>query len=134
MPHLVFEYTANLEADGRLQELVNGAAAVLVAQQEDGKPVYPIGGVRVRAIRLDTWCMADGADDYAFVHGALKVGSGRGEAVLKRTGDALFDLMKAHFAELYERRLLALSLEIGEFSEAGTWKHNNVHAKFRKPV
>ncbi len=52
MPHLVFEYTANLEADGRLQELVNGAAAVLVAQQEGGKPVYPIGGVRVRAAAL----------------------------------------------------------------------------------
>jgi 5-carboxymethyl-2-hydroxymuconate isomerase len=30
------------------------------------------------------------------------------------------------------RRYLALSLEIYEFDEAGTWKHNNVHARFRK--
>jgi 5-carboxymethyl-2-hydroxymuconate isomerase len=40
--------------------------------------------------------------------------------------------MKAHFAAHYERMGLALSLEVGEFSEAGTWKHNNLHARFRK--
>jgi 5-carboxymethyl-2-hydroxymuconate isomerase len=40
--------------------------------------------------------------------------------------------MKRHFAALYETRYLALSLEIAEFSEAGTWKQNNVHARFRK--
>lgn len=132
MPHLTFEYTANLAADGDLQGLCDQAAAVLVAQQADGKAVYPVGGVRVRAVRLDTWTMADGEADYAFVHGSLKIGSGRSETVKKATGDALFDLMKAHFAQLYAQRYLALSLEIGEFSEAGTWKHNNVHARFKK--
>ena len=131
MPHLVIEYTANLETEGDLPGLVRAAAAILVKQRHEDRPVYPIGGVRVRALRLDTWCMADGAADYAFVHARLTVGSGRPEAVRKATGDALFDCMKAHFADLYARRLLALSLEMGEFSEAGTWKHNNVHARFR---
>jgi 5-carboxymethyl-2-hydroxymuconate isomerase len=76
--------------------------------------------------------MADGAADYAFVHGTLKIGAGRAREVRQRTGDALFETMKAHFADLYARRYLALSLEIYEFDEAGTWKHNNVHARFRK--
>lgn len=128
MPHLTLEYSANLASETDMQALVNQAARVLIEQTEDGKPVYPIGGVRVRAVRLDTWCMADGQADYAFVHGALKIGAGRSEAVKQRTGDALFALMKSHFAALYDRRLLALSLEISEFSEAGSWKHNNVHA------
>lgn len=132
MPHLTFEYTANLAADGDLQALCNHAAAVLVGQQSDGKPVYPIGGVRVRAVKLDTWTMADGQADYAFVHGSLKIGSGRSDEVKQATGNALFEVMKSHFADLYARRYLALSLEIGEFSEAGTWKHNNVHARFKK--
>ncbi|MDQ6680862.1 MAG: 5-carboxymethyl-2-hydroxymuconate Delta-isomerase, partial [Pseudomonadota bacterium] len=43
-----------------------------------------------------------------------------------------FEVMKTHFAELYQRMGLALSLEIGEFSEAGTWKHNNLHDRFKK--
>lgn len=131
MPHLTFEYSANLAGETDMQALVDQAARVLVEQAEDGRPVYPVGGVRVRAIRLDTWCMADGQADYAFVHATLKIGAGRSEAAKQRTGDALFALMKAHFAELYERRLLALSLEIGEFSEAGTWKHNNLHERYR---
>jgi 5-carboxymethyl-2-hydroxymuconate isomerase len=88
--------------------------------------------VRSRAIELKDWCMADGAADYAFVHATLKIGAGRPREVRQRTGDALFEMMKTHFAELHARRYLALSLEIYEFDEAGTWKHNNVHARFRK--
>jgi 5-carboxymethyl-2-hydroxymuconate isomerase len=76
--------------------------------------------------------MADGQADYAFVHAQLKIGAGRDAATKQRVGDALFEMMKAHFAALYERRYLALSMEITEFSEAGTWKHNNVHARFRR--
>jgi 5-carboxymethyl-2-hydroxymuconate isomerase len=64
----------------------------------------------------------------------LKVGAGRSEAVLRSTGDALFAIIKEHFTTHYERMGLALSLEMAEFSEAGTWKHNNLHARLRTPV
>ena len=40
--------------------------------------------------------------------------------------------MKAHFAAQYAQRGLALSLEFIEFSESGTLKHNNLHARFKK--
>jgi 5-carboxymethyl-2-hydroxymuconate isomerase len=131
MPHLTVEYTANLKPEGDIAGLLPKLARCLIAQQVDGKPVYPIGGVRVRAIEVTDWCIADGAPDAAFVHASLKVGTGRTPETLKGTGDALFDIVKAHFAAIYERRGLALSLEISEFSEAGTWKHNNLHARFR---
>jgi 5-carboxymethyl-2-hydroxymuconate isomerase len=127
MAHFTVEYTRNIAAEADIPGLLRKANEALIGQQ-----VYPIGGVRSRAIELTDWCMADGADDYAFVHGTLKIGAGRSREVRQRTGDALFEVMKAHFAELYARRYLALSLEIYEFDEAGTWKHNNVHARFRK--
>jgi 5-carboxymethyl-2-hydroxymuconate isomerase len=128
MPHLVFEFTANLEREGDLPGLLEKANATLIAQ--DG--VFPIGAIRSRAIRLDHYRMADGKADYAFVHASLKIGAGRDEATRKRVGDQLFEVMKRHFAALYQQRYLALSLEIAEFSEAGTWKHNNVHARFKR--
>ena len=128
MAHFIIEYTRNIAADADIPALLRKANETLIGQ--DG--VYPIGGVRSRAIELADWCMADGADDYAFVHGTLKIGAGRAREVRQRTGDALFAVMKEHFADLYARRYLALSLEIYEFDEAGTWKHNNVHARFRK--
>ena len=127
MPHLIVEYTANLEREGDLPGLLRKANEALIAQ--DG--VFPIGGIRSRAVKLDCYRMADGAEDYAFVHATLKIGAGRDEATKARVGDALFAVIKQHFAALYEKRYLALSLEIAEFSEAGTWKHNNVHARFK---
>ena len=128
MAHLVLEYTDNLAAEGRLPELLRKANETLIAQGD----VVPIGGIRSRAIELEHWCMADGAADYAFVHGTLKIGAGRSAEVRRRVGDALFETIKTHFADLYTRRYLALSLEVAEFDEAGTWKHNNVHQRFRK--
>ena len=128
MAHFIVEYTHNIAADAAMPSLLRKANEVLIAQNG----VFPIGGIRSRAIELTDWCMADGHDDYAFVHATLKMGGGRAPEVRKRTGDALFDMMKAHFADLYARRYLALSMEIYEFDEAGTWKHNNVHARFRK--
>jgi 5-carboxymethyl-2-hydroxymuconate isomerase len=40
--------------------------------------------------------------------------------------------VKAHFAALYDRRYLALSLYVEEADEAGSFKHNNIHQRFRK--
>ncbi|MDQ6680369.1 MAG: 5-carboxymethyl-2-hydroxymuconate Delta-isomerase, partial [Pseudomonadota bacterium] len=127
MPHLTIDYSPNLSTDGDVAGLCGRLAACLVEQRAaDGTVVYPIGGIRVRAFAADAWCIADGAVDAAYLHAALQVGAGRSEATLRATGDALFEVMKTHFAELYQRMGLALSLEIGEFSEAGTWKHNNL--------
>ena len=127
MAHFIVEYTHNIAAEADIPGLLRKANEALIAQQ-----VYPIGGIRSRAIELTHWRMADGAEDYAFVHGTLKIGAGRSGEVRQQTGDALFEVMKTHFAGLYARRYLALSLEIYEFDEAGTWKHNNVHARFRR--
>ena len=127
MSHFIVEYTHNIAADADIPGLLRKANEALIAQQ-----VYPIGGIRSRAIELTDWRMADGAEDYAFVHATFKLGAGRAREVRQRTGDALFEVLKAHFAGLYARRYLALSLEIYEFDEAGTWKHNNVHARFRR--
>ena len=129
MPHLIIEYTANLKAEGDIPGLLRKANRVLI----DQGGVFPIGAIRSRAIELTQWCMADGQDDYAFVHIALKIGAGREDAVKRKACDALFEMVKAHFAALYAKRYLALSMELVEFSESGTYKHNNVHAKFKKP-
>jgi 5-carboxymethyl-2-hydroxymuconate isomerase len=96
--------------------------------------VYPIGGVRVRAVAAEYWCVGDGSiGDAAFVHARLQIGAGRSEAVRKASGDALFETLKTHFNREYQSQGLALSLEITEFSESGTWKHNNLHGRYRTP-
>jgi 5-carboxymethyl-2-hydroxymuconate isomerase len=131
MPHLTLDYPGDLTADGGIPGLCRARAACRFAQRAEGQQVYPTGGVRVRAFAADAWCIADGRIEASYVHAALKVGAGRSEATRRATGDALFAVMKAHFADRFERTGLALSLEMDEFSEAGTWKHNNLHARLR---
>jgi 5-carboxymethyl-2-hydroxymuconate isomerase len=132
MSHMTLEYSANLRATGRLGELCRHLAQFMVALRVEGAAVFPPGGVRVRAIVCEDYCIADGtAGDAAFMHAILKIGAGRTDAVKQAVCNGLFDIMKSHFAEQFAARGLALSLELCEFSEAGTLKHNNLHARFK---
>lgn len=130
MSHLTLEYSANLRGDGRIGELCRELAQFMTQLRVEGKAVFPPGGVRVRAIACEDFCIADGSlRDAGFVHAVLKIGAGRSDAARAATCAGLFDLMKAHFAERFAKAGLALSLELYEFSEAGTLKHNNLHAR-----
>ena len=133
MSHMPLEYSGNLRATGQFPDLCRKLAQFMSALQIDGRPVFPPGGVRVRAIPCDEFCIADGTlHDAGFVHAILKIGAGRSDAAKQATVNGLFDIMKSHFADAYAQRGLALSLELNEFSEAGTMKHNNLHARLRQ--
>ena len=124
MPHLTVEYTDNL-AEPRMPELLSALNAVLIARGD----IYPIGGLRARALKLTEYVVADGQHDDAFVHVTLKIGTGRSEEVRQATGDELFAVLTGHFASEFEARSLALSLEIGEVE---TWKKNNIHRRYQR--
>lgn len=130
MPHLTYEYTDNLLEDVSeqdIQTLLKKSAQVIV----DQKDVFPTGGIRVRANRLSEYVMADGScKTDGFVHAHLKVGKGRTPEQMKKVCDDLFDLMQTHFAEVFDKRGFALSLEYSEFAN-GTWKSNNLHQRYR---
>ena len=133
MSHMTLEYSSNLRAAGRLDELCRKLARFMTGLEVEGKPIFPPGGVRVRAIPCEDFCIADGSSsDAGFVHAILKIGAGRSEAAKSATKAGLFEIMKAHFADQYQKQGLALSLEFVEFSENGTLKHNNLHARLRK--
>ncbi len=134
MPHLTVEYSANLRAEGDIRGLLPKLARCLIDLRAGGNPVYPAGGVRVRAYEAADYCIADGSIDAAFVNATLRIGGGRSREVVRATGDALFAVIEAHFAALLERRGLALSLYIDEVNEGGSWKLNNLHRLLGGPA
>lgn len=97
MPHFIVEYTANLGEEADIRGLLEKVHRVLIKRRDS----FPIGGIRSRAIRLDEYYVADGAEDDAFVHATLKIGAGRPEQVKKEVGAELFAVMKDHFAPLF---------------------------------
>ncbi|WP_434523970.1 5-carboxymethyl-2-hydroxymuconate Delta-isomerase [Photorhabdus asymbiotica] len=127
MPHFYAECTENIREQANLPELFSKVNQALA---ETG--IFPLGGIRSRAIWLDTWHMADGKHDYAFVHMTLKIGAGRSLESRQQVGEMLFTLIKEHFASLMARQYLALSFTMEELDPVLNYKQNNVHALFRK--
>ena len=126
MPHFIAECTDNIREQADLPGLFAKVNEALAATG-----IFPLGGIRSRAHWLDTWQMADGKHDYAFVHMTLKIGAGRSLESREEGGEMLFALIKTHFAELMTARYLALSFELDELHPTLNYKQNNVHALFK---
>ncbi|MEY8582296.1 5-carboxymethyl-2-hydroxymuconate Delta-isomerase [Enterobacter roggenkampii] len=126
MPHFIAECTDNIREQADLPGLFAKVNEALAATG-----IFTIGGIRSRAHWLDTWQMADGKHDYAFVHMTLKIGAGRSLESREEVGEMLFALIKTHFAALMASRYLALSFELDELHPTLNYKQNNVHALFK---
>ncbi|MGH8278869.1 MAG: 5-carboxymethyl-2-hydroxymuconate Delta-isomerase [Gammaproteobacteria bacterium] len=130
MPHLTIEYSANLANNAEMTDLCRELAHCIDTQRDGDRKVFPTGGIRVRALKSEACCIADGSiEDAAFVHLNFRIAAGRSDAVLKATAAVLMDVVKRHFAEAYRTRGFAASLEVNEFGKFGTLKYNNLHQR-----
>lgn len=126
MPHFILEYTDNLKEEVNIHRLLDKVHECLLSFPE----IIPIGGLRSRAIELNNYLVADGTEDDAFVHATLKIGKGRTEEQKQMIGDALFKTLTEHFQPIFEKRYLAISMEIYEF-QRDTYKCNNIHERYK---
>ncbi len=127
MPHLIVEYSANLEGDLDMRRVID---ALHAAALDSG--VFPIGGVRVRAARRDLYKIADGHPDNGFIHVQARIGAGRAPEVRQKAAELIFERLKSVTADVFARRPLGLSLEIVEIDPVGSLKHNNLHEAVAK--
>ncbi|SDI72668.1 5-carboxymethyl-2-hydroxymuconate Delta-isomerase [Natribacillus halophilus] len=127
MPHLIVEYTDNLEDRIAIQNLLERLNETL--REKDH--IFPTGGIRVRAIKLENYVIADGTEEDAFVHATLKIGPGRSTEEKEEVGKALFEVLTEDFADIHSSSYLALSLNIEEFPNEGSYKQNNLHKRFK---
>jgi 5-carboxymethyl-2-hydroxymuconate isomerase len=134
MPHLVILYTPNIEAETDMSALCRSLADCMLEQRDDeGRQVYPTGGTRVLAFPAAHCAVADGRADYAFVYLNVRMASGRTPSVHQRVGDALLAATKAHFAPIFDRRHLGITLQIDESpAQVYDGKHSNLHPLFKK--
>ena len=90
MPHLVILYTPQLDAECDMTALCRRLADTMLAQRDDeGRPVFPVGGTRVLAYPAAHHAVADGSGDHAFAWFHLRMARGRPEALRQRIGEAL---------------------------------------------
>jgi 5-carboxymethyl-2-hydroxymuconate isomerase len=131
MPHLVILYSGNLDAVTDMTALCRSLAdTMLTIRDEDGKQVFPTGGVRVFAYPASHFAIADGTRDYSFIYMNLRMGRGRGEQVKQRVGEVLLDAAKKHFAPLFVGRYVGVTFQIDEGNEVFDGKLSTIHPLF----
>ncbi len=122
MPHFTIEYSANL--DGRVDI---GAVCEVVRQAAVETGVFPLGGIRVRAIKCEHYAIADGRKDFAFLDMVLRLGEGRDLLTRKKAGEHVFQALSRHLDPVFAASKFALSFDMQINDKETSWKRNNIH-------
>lgn len=107
MPHFQIDYSGNLEGDANvagLCEAIRAEAALI--------ETFPLAGIRVRAVRVDHYAIADGQDHHAFIDISVRLRAGRSEEVKQDAVKRIFETAQCFLEPVLKRRSLALSLEM----------------------
>ena len=121
MPHIIIDYSANLEPAADIAGLCEGLRKTAAALD-----VFPMTGVRVRAIRADHYAIADGDPGHGYIDISVRLRAGRTPEARKAATAALFATAKAHLADLIATRPVMLSMEMRDIDPEVSPKINTV--------
>jgi 5-carboxymethyl-2-hydroxymuconate isomerase len=122
MPHFTIEYSANL--DSRLDI---GAVCEIVRKAAVETGIFPLGGIRVRAVRCEHYAIADACNDYGFLDMVLRIGEGRDLATRQKAGEHVFRALSKHLDPVFAGSKFALSFDMQINDKDTSWKRNNIH-------
>lgn len=122
MPHFTMEYSANL--DGRVDM---GAVVELVRKEAVATGIFPLGGIRVRAVRCEHYAIANGAGNLGFLDMVLRLGEGRDLATRQKAGEHIFKALSAYLDPVFATGKFALSFDMQINDKETSWKRNNIH-------
>ena len=122
MPHVVVQYTLNLETQVDMPALCREIADALIAvRDEKGGPLFPVGGTRVLAYPAQVYAVA------------VRIAGGRSDAKKKEAGDAVLAKVQARFALAFERKHVGVTIQVDESpGQVYDAKHNNLNPLFNK--
>ena len=122
MPHFTIEYSANIDVLVDMGEVVE---VVRVAAIETG--IFPLGGIRVRAVRCEQFAIADNRHNYGFLDMVLRLGEGRDLPARQKAGEHIFKALSAQLDPVFAGSKFALSFDMQINDKETSWKRNNIH-------
>ncbi|AMO54687.1 hypothetical protein GZ77_24210 [Endozoicomonas montiporae] len=125
MPHLIIDYSSNLEPHADFNELFESVQGYI-----EQSSLFPLTGLRCRAFASDHHHITSGDSQYAYVHVNFRIGAGRTVEQLKQSGEAINRLLLDWLEPVNTRGqiICALSFEITQIDSGLSWKHNPVRA------
>jgi 5-carboxymethyl-2-hydroxymuconate isomerase len=124
VPHVVIEYSGNLDSEIEPMALVRAVHAAVLAQ-----PIFEALGVRTRAARREHFLVADGDPTHAFVAVTARIGQGRSLEQRHAASQAILAALYEAVKPIYESRGLLLSVEVGELDSPAMTRRNSLRER-----
>lgn len=107
MPHFQIDYSGNLDdvVDmGALCEHIRATAAEI--------DTFPMAGIRVRAVRVDHYAIANGDPKHGFVDISIRLRAGRAPDIKHDATQRIFDAARIFLTPAMTKHSIALSFEM----------------------
>lgn len=107
LPHFQIDYSGNLE------DIVNiGALCEMVRATAANIETFPMPGIRVRAVKVDHYAIADGDPKHGFIDVSIRLREGRSQKVKKDATQQIFAAICDFLEQVMEANSIALSVEM----------------------
>ena len=124
MPHIIAEYSANLEDRLDVQALVAD-----LHQAAIDSAVADLVAIRTRAVRREHFRVADGNPANGFVHIVARMRRGRTAEQRKALGQALLAAADKRLASVYPTHPIGLTVEVHEIDPDMTFRRNTLRER-----
>ena len=121
MPHLQIDYSANLD------EVVDMEALCETIRASAAKiETFPVAGIRVRAVRVDHYAIADGNPKHGFIDISVRMREGRPMDVKQDAIQRIFDAAKEYLMPAMSSHSIALSAELRDINAELSPKYGTI--------
>ncbi len=127
MPHLSFEYSANLE-----ERIDIAALCDHLRQAAEKTGILPLAGIRVRGFRADHCSIADGAPEHAFLDLTVRLREGRSADEKAAATALIFKALEDFCAPALATSSIALSMEMRDIDAELSPKTGTIREHMKK--
>ena len=127
MPHIVVEYSANLE-----DHIDVGALLTSVHDAAGSHASVPLAGLRTRALKREEYVVANGDPRNIFVAVVARLNGDRGREPLIEIRDLLMAACSETLSSVQENQPLALSVEIQTIDAAMRINDNSIRDHYEE--
>ncbi len=121
MPHILIDYSANLEHRLDVAGLCRALRDAAVATG-----IFPLAGIRVRALKADHVVIADGNPDHAYLDISIRLRGGRSDEVKANATEAIFAAAETYCAGVMATSSFLLSMEMRDIDPALSPKASSI--------
>jgi len=121
MPHFQIEYSSNIEDVVDISALCDAIRTSAAKVQ-----AFPLAGIRVRAVRVEHFAIADGNRKHGFIDLSIRLREGRPNDVKLDALTIIFSTLKNFTAKAMETRSIALSTEMRDIDDVLSAKFGNI--------